>query len=50
MGKGKKWMGVENEALVRAYIAVSEDLVKGNEQKSTTFWGEIKKQFDALLR
>jgi hypothetical protein len=42
----KKWTSLENEALARAWINVSEDhgmpKIKGTNQDQTEFWNEIK--------
>ena len=41
MPAGKKWLSDELRQLAQSWIVVSENPIKGNEQKSTTFWKEI---------
>ena len=41
MGRGSQWTAVEDIELARAWVSISEDPVKGNEQKNDTFWGNI---------
>jgi hypothetical protein len=50
MGRGRKWSSPEDEALVRAYLQVSENPIHGTEQKSATIWSTINKRFIGALR
>ncbi|DAZ97897.1 TPA: hypothetical protein N0F65_012160 [Lagenidium giganteum] len=50
MGRGRMWSSAEDEALVRSYVAISEDSVHGTEQKSATFWSAIHAIFKSAHR
>lgn len=43
--RGKAFIMVEDEALCRAYLAVSQDLVLGTNQSATNFWDRVRSFF-----
>ncbi|SPR01551.1 unnamed protein product (mitochondrion) [Plasmodiophora brassicae] len=49
MGRGGKWTQEEDTALARAWVVVSEDPIRGNQVKSSTFWGDIFQKFQAAI-
>lgn len=49
MVKGKKWTALEDEALARSYMQISEDPINGTDQKSTTFLESITNRFSELV-
>lgn len=45
MGRGKSWDGVENQLLAQAWIAASEDVFLGADQKGRRFWSTLHSRF-----
>ena len=43
MGRGKAWTPAETQAIVAAYVNCTTNSIKGNQQKSETFWTEVQR-------
>jgi hypothetical protein len=50
MGREHKWGPVEDEALLWAYVGVSEDPIHVAEQKQSTFWSSIGARYRAEVQ
>lgn len=46
----KNFSPFEDQCLCRAYVNVSCNSIKGNDQKREGFWGSIKQKFDELYQ
>ncbi|KUF95003.1 Long chain acyl-CoA synthetase 7 [Phytophthora nicotianae] len=46
MGRGRKWETLQDEALVRAYLDLSQNAIQGAEQKAASFWDSILNRFN----
>ncbi|CAH1432408.1 unnamed protein product [Lactuca virosa] len=47
--KSKKWVEREELDLARAYVDVSEDKQRGNQQSSDAFWERVLEHFNAQM-
>ena len=47
--KGKNWTGIEDEQLCKSWLAIAQDPIASNEQKSNTFWERVHSHFVGVL-
>lgn len=50
MGSGKKWVVAEDCALVQAHMVMSQDPIRGTDQRSAEVWGGVYEAWCQLMR